>query len=486
MLLNFQGEILRQGTSLYEKISQLSQAQMNEWAKSSKLDFAPKAGLRTLPIGDGTEMGFFSNSALKIPAPIKWTTHKDGRVKGFKFDRDIVLEGNNDSADYLKIMGQQAIVQMFVFNLASEFYRAPERELVEKTQKYRNVPKTGSKNQTPYGVACVKLFKLLGVESEMKWVPTKYEEEEGSKKFSYTGELGLEQINKPQSEAQKNALTKGQTSGARGGVKKGKSQKTKQLESHLHACEQKIKKMTEYLHYIRKDEIDFGNLTAEDEKFYAEVVKETEEGTIQAECGLGEVETKYDLESHKTRHSDETIRLHVGPPRGGPEADEIVPHKEEEPTALAKQNLMADMMEDSEAEDEESTQDVEEEEDSDTLAQIESTSEVVEEFDLYKETTDIAEWRDEKPGWYSAPVPSFNAFYKHYRAEWKKHVGGDQAYKAISKAEKEETMKGQMEEWLKKMGRFHKAELVDLEGLIEEWEGVYQNRFGEGEDSDEE
>ena len=234
------------------------------------------------------EIGKFSNNKLKTKSITKMTRATNGKVKGLKIDPALA-----DVPNYLETAGAQAICQMIVFNLGAEFYVAPNKVMGENG-KWKNVAKTGSKNLTPYGVAARELFTLLGVEDTMKMEVGIFLKDEDTDKMIWTGAektwfIKLDLINKPQTEAQKEALANGQKSKARGGVPKGKSQKTKQLESSLEVSKQKIQELLGYLQHLNEEGmIEFN--TQKDIEEFDHHVKKTEEGTIEVECGMAEVE----------------------------------------------------------------------------------------------------------------------------------------------------------------------------------------------------
>ena len=234
------------------------------------------------------EIGKFSNNKLKTKSITKMTRATNGKVKGLKIDPALAKVPN-----YLETAGAQAICQMIVFNLGAEFYVAPNKVMGENG-KWKNVAKTGSKNLTPYGVAARELFTLLGVEDTMKMEVGIFLKDEDTDKMIWTGAektwfIKLDLINKPQTEAQKEALANGQKSKARGGVPKGKSQKTKQLESSLEVSKQKIQELLGYLQHLNEEGmIEFN--TQKDIEEFDHHVKKTEEGTIEVECGMAEVE----------------------------------------------------------------------------------------------------------------------------------------------------------------------------------------------------
>ena len=300
------------GRGLYEKFSKLSQEQLDGWAKSAKLDFPVSAGTRTMP---DIEIGKFSNNKLKTKSITKMTRATNGKVKGLKIDPALAEVPN-----YLETAGAQAICQMIVFNLGAEFYVAPNKVMGENG-KWKNVAKTGSKNLTPYGVAARELFTLLGVEDTMKMEVGDLATGNTDKMIWTGAEKGwfikLDLINKPQTEAQKTALANGQKSKARGGVPKGKSQKTKQLESSLEASKQKIQELLGYLQHLLDEEMIEFNTQKDIEEFDYHV-KKTETGTIEVECGMAEVEI---AESPQVAEAEEDERPVMKEPSGASVCD---------------------------------------------------------------------------------------------------------------------------------------------------------------------
>lgn len=277
---------------IYKKFSALTQEQLNQWVKDAKVDFPVQAGTKT---SAEFEIHSFDNGKLKLPKVNAFKRTKTGKVLALKFEKNLAVFFKED----YEVVVEQAIVQMIVFNLRSEFFKAPTKDAEDK-----NIKGTGSKNITPYGVACKNMFSLLGVECEEKMILNKDEDEGG---------LERELITKPMTEAQKISLATGQKSKARGGVKKGKSQKTKQLEAVLFATQQKLETLTGYMVHLHEN----GKLllNKEDEKVYDNLVQQTtDKSNIKLDCGMAEVEistmdsTEFKSKESKEELSEEFVR----------------------------------------------------------------------------------------------------------------------------------------------------------------------------------
>ena len=560
------------GRGLYEKFSKLSQDQLNDWAKSAKLDFPVSAGTRTMP---DIEIGKFSNNKLKTKSITKMTRATNGKVKGLKIDPALAEVPN-----YLETAGAQAICQMIVFNLGAEFYVAPNKVMGENG-KWKNVAKTGSKNLTPYGVAARELFTLLGVEDTMKMEVGIFLKDEDTDKMIWTGAektwfIKLDLINKPQTEAQKEALANGQKSKARGGVAKGKSQKTKQLESSLAVSKQKIQELLGYLQHLNEEGmIEFN--TQKDIEEFDHHVKKTEEGTIEVECGMAEVEiaespppqvaeveeeerpvmkepsgasvcdideedeatldvpeydeeeaisqalaaaeeeeariiaeAECDQEQYKivrmtgTCQSAGDVLLHAKA-NGGTKVDKIIAKRNQSPTPTPRRratpptptprspspepapsvrahnaqcDLMADMMEDSEATDDEGSEvskdeieltESEKEESEDEEEDVEAREKMEEEFETFMSSMKAFL----KPG---ATHPDFNCLWKAVRAGIRKEFGDEDYEKYKTTDQFTQAKFDQMEEWITNHNLWQEAGLIDEQPMIDKWETYYNEQ----------
>ena len=244
---------------IYKKFSALNQEEIDQWAKRSKIEFAVKAGTRAMP---EFEIHKFDNSKLKVKKVFAFQRNKKGAVKAIK------IEGELYKLPEYENVVKQMIVQKIVLDLRAEFFKEAEKDAEGK-----KIKGTGSKNITPFGVACKEMFTLLGVENKYKY------EIDGS---------GLKQvlITEPQTEAQKESLLAGQKSKARKGVKKGKSQKTIQLETSLEQANKEMANLKGFMIYLFTN--GMMNLGEDEEKMYHQVVKDTEEEeTVSYRCGMG-------------------------------------------------------------------------------------------------------------------------------------------------------------------------------------------------------
>lgn len=285
----FQVGVFDTAEKIYSIFSALEQDELDGWTKKSKIEFPVSAGVRTMP---DFEVHKFSNEGVKMPYVSKMKRKENGAVEVIKFAEELLTESN-----YQETV-EQAIVQKIVFDLRAEFYKAPKRDEGGKQLKG-----SGSKNITPYGVACVDMFEMLGVEHTYK---------NEFKDFKYIRTL----IKKPQTEKQKSSLTNGQTSKSRKGVKKGKTQKTIQLETLLETANKELTTLKSFILYLHAEgKINF---TETDQKAFYQLVKEVKEDEdgITYKSGLGLADTQ--------------LSKSPSPPQSPEKREEILPYISEE------------------------------------------------------------------------------------------------------------------------------------------------------------
>jgi hypothetical protein len=213
------------------------------------------------------EVHKFSNEGMKLWYVSKMKRTAKGAVEVIKFAEELLAESNYQATV------EQTIVQKIIFDLRAEFYKVPEKDADGKKKKG-----SGSKNITPYGVACADMFEMLGVEHTYK---NEYQEIDTG--FAYCSTL----IKKPQTEKQKQSLLNGQTTTARKGVKKGKSQKTIQLETLLETAKKELTTLKSFMLFLHNN----GQMTLSptDEQVFKQLIKEVkeEDDEITYKRGLG-------------------------------------------------------------------------------------------------------------------------------------------------------------------------------------------------------
>lgn len=260
----FQVGVFNTAEKIYAKFSALKQEELDAWTKKSKIEFPVSAGVRTMP---DFEVHKFSNEGMKLWYVSKMKRNGKGAVEILKYAEELLTESNYQSTV------EQTIVQKIVFDLRAEFYKEPEKTIDGKKKKG-----TGSKNITPYGVACADMFEMLGVEHTYK---NEYKEIDTG--FAYCSTL----IKKPQTEKQKQSLLNGQTTTARKGVKKGKSQKTIQLENLLETANKELTTLKSFMLFLHNN----GQMTLSptDEQVFKQLIKEVkeEDEEITYKRGLG-------------------------------------------------------------------------------------------------------------------------------------------------------------------------------------------------------
>jgi len=250
---------------IYSKFSALEQEELDGWTKKSKIEFPVSAGVRTMP---DFEVHKYSNEGVKTPYVSKMKRNGRGAVEVLKFAEELLTESN-----YQETV-EQTIVQKIVFDLRAEFYKAPKKD-----EEGKPIKGSGSKNITPYGVACAEMFEMLGVEHTYK---------NEFKDFNYSRTL----IKKPQTEKQKQSLANGQTAKTRKGVKKGKSQKTIQLENLLETANKELTTLKSFILYLHAEgKINFNET---DQKAFYQLIKEVKEDDdeITYKSGLGLADTQ--------------------------------------------------------------------------------------------------------------------------------------------------------------------------------------------------
>lgn len=260
----FQVGVFDTAEKIYAKFSALKQEELDAWTKKSKIEFPVSAGVRNMP---DFEVHKFSNEGMKMPYVSKMKRTAKGAVEVLKMEETLLTD------DTYKDTVEQMIVQKIIFDLRAEFYKVPEKDADGKVKKG-----TGSKNITPYGVACADMFEMLGVEHTYK---NEYKEFDGEFRYSRT------LIKKPQTEKQKQSLLNGQTTTARKGVKKGKSQKTIQLENLLETANKELTTIKSFMLFLHNN----GQMTLSptDEQVFKQLIKEVkeEDDEITYKRGLG-------------------------------------------------------------------------------------------------------------------------------------------------------------------------------------------------------
>ncbi len=286
----FQVGVFDTAEKIYAKFSALEQEELDAWTKKSKIEFPVSAGVRIMP---DFEVHKFSNEGMKMPYVSKMKRNGKGAVEVLKFAEELLTETNYQGTV------EQTIVQKIVFDLRAEFYKEPEKNIDGKKKKG-----TGSKNITPYGVACADMFEMLGVEHTYK---NEYQAIDTG--FAYCSTL----IKKPQTEKQKQSLLNGQTAKTRKGVKKGKSQKTIQLENLLETANKELTTLKSFILNLHKDgKIDF---TETDRKVFYQLIKEVkedeEEITYKRGLGLADVQVSKSPSPSPSPEKTEEIRPHI-------------------------------------------------------------------------------------------------------------------------------------------------------------------------------
>ncbi len=453
----YQVSVFAFAADIYKKFSALSQEELNQWAKRSKIEFAVKAGTRAVP---EFEIHKFENSKLKVKKVFAFQKNKKGGVKALK------VEGELYKLPEYENVVKQMIVQKIVFDLRAEFFKEAEKDADGK-----KIKGTGSKNITPFGVACKEMFTLLGVENKYKY------EIDGS---------GLKQvlITEPQTEAQKESLLAGQKSKARKGVKKGKSQKTIQLETSLEQAKKEMANLKGFMIYLYTN----GSMALDenDEKMYHQVVKDTEEDdAVSYRCGMGlpdgdipksptpEPESEISRDSTPELEEEREDYFNTPPPNMPPARGASLEEEEEEQEFNEEDMLAMIEMEENEGPEVSAVKDVtaglltDTEDEEEELVDDEDCEEYVEEQSYLK--TYVMEDPDE--------YPDFNCYMKKIKKE-QRAAGGVYAERWKT-GMKKRTIDNLLTEWLESLRRWD-AKLCYNEARAETittWAEVLEDRL---------
>jgi hypothetical protein len=478
----FQVGVFNTAEKIYAKFSALKQEELDAWTKKSKIEFPVSAGVRTMP---DFEVHKFSNEGMKLWYVSKMKRNGKGAVEILKYAEELLTESNYQSTV------EQTIVQKIVFDLRAEFYKEPEKTIDGKKKKG-----TGSKNITPYGVACADMFEMLGVEHTYK---NEYKEIDTG--FAYCSTL----IKKPQTEKQKQSLLNGQTTTARKGVKKGKSQKTIQLETLLETANKELTTLKSFMLFLHNN----GQMTLSptDEQVFKQLIKEVkeedEEITYKRGLGLADAQvskspspspspekvekirpdiseefitdTEDDEEDQYKKvcdgelcdtvlGEDVPIMCYMNKERGDKtlcrvcyedgdykDDDENEDNEEEEEDAITEKDIMSELWTDDEEDEEE---DEESERKERGITALEEVEEFLEEYDSF----------------------DFNAFMKKIKKE-DREAGGDRADK-WNKDNKTDTINELLEEFIEMLEDWKEDldDIPDLELAIASWKDTLKER----------
>ena len=417
---------------IYAKFSALEQEELDAWTKKSKIEFPVSAGVRIMP---DFEVHKFSNEGMKMPYVSKMKRTAKGAVEVLKFEELLLTEPN-----YQETV-EQMIVQKIIFDLRAEFFKGPEKDADGKKKKG-----SGSKNITPYGVACADMFEMLDVEHTYK---NEFKEIEGEFRYSRT------LIKKPQTERQKQSLLNGQTTTARKGVKKGKSQKTIQLENLLETANKELTTLKSFMLFLHNN----GQMTLSttDEQVFKQLIKEVKEEddeiTYKRGLGLADAQVSKSPSPSPSPEKVEEIR-----PDMSEEFLTDTDGEEEEDSRITEKDIMSELWTDDEGND---TDEDEEEDDESERKEREITAlEEVEEFLAEYESFD------------------FNPFMKKIKTE-DRAAGGDRAEK-WDKDNKTDTINELLEEFIEMLEDW-KTDLddyPDLEEAIANWKDTLKDRQG--------
>ena len=429
----FQVGVFDTAEKIYAKFSALDQEELDAWTKKSKIEFPVSAGVRNMP---DFEVHKFSNEGMKMPYVSKMKRTAKGAVEVLKMEETLLTD------DTYKDTVEQMIVQKIIFDLRAEFYKVPEKDADGKAKKG-----TGSKNITPYGVACAEMFEMLGVEHTYK---NEYKEFDGEFRYSRT------LIKKPQTEKQKQSLLNGQTTTARKGVKKGKSQKTIQLENLLDTANKELTTIKSFMLFLHNN----GQMTLSptDEQVFKQLIKEVkeEDDEITYKRGLGLADAQVSKSPSPSPSPEKVKEIR---PDMSEEFLTDTDGEEEEDSRITEKDIMSELWTDDEGND--TDEDEEEEDDESERKEREITAlEEVEEF--------LEEYK----------AFDFNPFMKKIKRE-DREAGGDRAEK-WDKDNKTDTINELLEEFIEMLEDW-KNDLDDFPDLaiaIANWKDTLEERQG--------
>ena len=427
----FQVGVFDTAEKIYAKFSALDQEELDAWTKKSKIEFPVSAGVRNMP---DFEVHKFSNEGMKMPYVSKMKRTAKGAVEVLKMEETLLTD------DTYKDTVEQMIVQKIIFDLRAEFYKVPEKDADGKAKKG-----TGSKNITPYGVACAEMFEMLGVEHTYK---NEYKEFDGEFRYSRT------LIKKPQTEKQKQSLLNGQTTTARKGVKKGKSQKTIQLENLLDTANKELTTIKSFMLFLHNN----GQMTLSptDEQVFKQLIKEVKEEddeiTYKRGLGLADAQVSKSPSPSPSPEKVEEIRPDI--------SEEFLSDtdgEEEEDSRITEKDIMSELWTDDEGNDTDEDEEEEDDESERKEREITALGEVEEFLEEYK-------------------AFDFNPFMKKIKKE-DREAGGDRADK-WSKDNKTDTINELLEEFLEMLEDW-KGDLddyPDLDEAIASWKETLKER----------
>jgi len=422
----FQVGVFDTAEKIYAKFSALDQEELDAWTKKSKIEFPVSAGVRIMP---DFEVHKFSNEGMKLWYVSKMKRNGKGAVEVLKFAEELLTEPNYQATV------EQTIVQKIIFDLRAEFYKEPEKTIDGKKKKG-----TGSKNITPYGVACADMFEMLGVEHTYK---NEYQAIETG--FAYCSTL----IKKPQTEKQKQSLLNGQTTTARKGVKKGKSQKTIQLENLLETANKELTTLKSFMLFLHNN----GQMTLSttDEKVFKQLIKEVkevdEEITYKRGLGLADAQVSKSPSPSPSPEKVENIRPDISEEFITDTEDEEENDDNEE-DVITEKDIMSELFTEDEEEDDESERKERE------ITALEEVEEFLEEYDSF----------------------DFNLFMRKIKKE-DRAAGGDRADK-WSKDNKTDTINELLEEFIEMLEDWKEDldDFPDLEEAIASWTDTLKQR----------
>lgn len=422
----FQVGVFDTAEKIYAKFSALDQEELDAWTKKSKIEFPVSAGVRIMP---DFEVHKFSNEGMKLWYVSKMKRNGKGAVEVLKFAEELLTEPNYQATV------EQTIVQKIIFDLRAEFYKEPEKTIDGKKKKG-----TGSKNITPYGVACADMFEMLGVEHTYK---NEYQAIETG--FAYCSTL----IKKPQTEKQKQSLLNGQTTTARKGVKKGKSQKTIQLENLLETANKELTTLKSFMLFLHNN----GQMTLSttDEKVFKQLIKEVkevdEEITYKRGLGLADAQVSKSPSPSPSPEKVENIRPDISEEFITDTEDEEENDDNEE-DVITEKDIMSELFTEDEEEDDESERKERE------ITALEEVEEFLEEYDSF----------------------DFNLFMRKIKKE-DRAAGGDRADK-WSKDNKTDTINELLEEFIEMLEDWKEDldDFPDLEIAIASWTDTLKER----------
>ena len=427
----FQVGVFDTAEKIYAKFSALDQEELDAWTKKSKIEFPVSAGVRNMP---DFEVHKFSNEGMKMPYVSKMKRTAKGAVEVLKMEETLLTD------DTYKDTVEQMIVQKIIFDLRAEFYKVPEKDADGKAKKG-----TGSKNITPYGVACAEMFEMLGVEHTYK---NEYKEFDGEFRYSRT------LIKKPQTEKQKQSLLNGQTTTARKGVKKGKSQKTIQLENLLDTANKELTTIKSFMLFLHNN----GQMTLSptDEQVFKQLIKEVkeEDDEITYKRGLGLADAQVSKSPSPSPSPEKVKEIR---PDMSEEFLTDTDGEEEEDSRITEKDIMSELWTDDEGNDTDEDEEEEDDESERKQREITALGEVEEFLEEYK-------------------AFDFNPFMKKIKTD-DREAGGDRADK-WSKDNKTDTINELLEEFLEMLEDW-KGDLddyPDLDEAIASWKETLKER----------